>query len=101
MKNYILFLLLPGILLMSCEKDGFLDRVPKDALSEPGFFKNENDLKLYANRFYPLLPIQQPATAFYPARMWCPPRVAAGPGPTSAPPIFSCNATSGRRPPQR
>lgn len=60
MKKYILFLLLPGILLMSCEKDDFLDRVPKDALSEPGFFKNENDLKLYANRFYTSLPVQQP-----------------------------------------
>lgn len=41
----------------ACNK-GFLDRLPQDRLSDATFFKNENDLKIYANRFYTLLPVQ-------------------------------------------
>lgn len=35
-----------------------MDLYPQDSLTEQTFFKNENDLKLYANQFYPLLPVQ-------------------------------------------
>lgn len=42
--------------MISCKKENYLDRFPLDALTEPTFFKNESDLKLYSNRFYPLLP---------------------------------------------
>lgn len=45
---YIVILLLPFI---ACKKEGFLDRLPLDAISEQTYFKNENDLKLYINRF--------------------------------------------------
>src|SRR4051794_3432786 len=62
MKN-ILFLILIAAVAGSCKRENFLDRFPKDALSEPTFFKNENDLKLYANRFYPLLPTPTGGTA--------------------------------------
>ena len=45
-----------GLLLVACNKQ--LDFYPKDALSEPVFFKNANDLKIYCNQFYKDLPIQ-------------------------------------------
>lgn len=38
--------------------DNFLDRLPQDRLSDATFFKNENDLRVYANRFYTLVPPQ-------------------------------------------
>jgi hypothetical protein len=38
--------------------DDQLNLYPVDALSEPTFFKNENDLKLYSNQFYQNLPVQ-------------------------------------------
>ncbi len=45
-----------GLLLnVSCSKD-FLERYPLDELSPQDYFLNANDLKLYANRFYILLP---------------------------------------------
>lgn len=53
---YIVILLLPFI---ACKKEGFLDRFPLDAISEQTYFKNENDLKLYINRFYDNLPVQR------------------------------------------
>lgn len=56
MKNNIIIILLFGLLFSSCKREDFLDQFPKDALSEPTFFKNENDLKLYVNRFYVNLP---------------------------------------------
>lgn len=43
------------LLHWSCEK-AFLDRFPLDAVSPQTFFKTADDLKLYANRFYTLLP---------------------------------------------
>ncbi len=42
-----------------CKKEDFLDRFPQDAISEQTYFKNENDLKLYINRFYDYLPVQR------------------------------------------
>ncbi|PWJ57943.1 putative outer membrane starch-binding protein [Dyadobacter jejuensis] len=56
MKAKIYLFLL--ILTMSCRNEDFLDLYPKDAITEQTFFKNENDLKLYANQFYPSLPVQ-------------------------------------------
>lgn len=52
--NYIIALTV--LLLAACNKQ--LDLYPKDALSEPTFFKNGNDLKLYCNQFYHNLPVQ-------------------------------------------
>lgn len=46
------------LLAQSCKREDFLDRYPLTALTEQTFFKNENDLRLYANQFYPLLPVQ-------------------------------------------
>ncbi|SDF56612.1 RagB/SusD family nutrient uptake outer membrane protein [Chitinophaga filiformis] len=52
--NYII--VVTALLLAACNKQ--LDLYPKDALSEPTFFKNANDLKLYCNQFYQNLPVQ-------------------------------------------
>ncbi|WP_316803741.1 RagB/SusD family nutrient uptake outer membrane protein [Pedobacter nototheniae] len=38
--------------LFACKKD-FLDRYPLDNIVDSNYWKNENDLKLYANSFYP------------------------------------------------
>ncbi len=57
-KIYIFLLLVISVLSYSCQNEDFLDLYPKDAITEQTFFKNENDLKLYANQFYPLLPVQ-------------------------------------------
>jgi hypothetical protein len=43
------------ILCWSCSED-FLERYPLDELSPEAYFRTANDLKLYANSFYPLLP---------------------------------------------
>jgi hypothetical protein len=45
-----------AMLWMACNKK--LNLYPQDALSEPTFFKNANDLALYANQFYKNLPVQ-------------------------------------------
>ena len=55
-KSKIIYIFLAAFLFSACNKK--LDLVPKDALSEPTFFKNENDLKLYCNQFYQDLPAQ-------------------------------------------
>lgn len=56
MKKYLSYLFTLGFLfLVSCSKD-FLDRSPMDELSPDAYFKTANDLKLFANRFYPLIP---------------------------------------------
>ncbi|MCL3780938.1 RagB/SusD family nutrient uptake outer membrane protein [Prolixibacteraceae bacterium JC049] len=57
MKNIKSLLLSMSLLLIffACN-DEFMDRYPKDALSDNSFWNNENDLKSYANRFYPSLP---------------------------------------------
>jgi hypothetical protein len=41
--------------LISCSED-YLERYPLDELSPQAYFKTANDLKLYANRFYTLIP---------------------------------------------
>ncbi len=56
MKKYLLYLIFAGLFISwSCSKD-YLERYPLDELSPMYFFKTANDLKLFANRFYPLLP---------------------------------------------
>ena len=57
MRNYILYLLAAVGCLTSCNKQ--LDLYPKDALSEPTFFKDSSDLELYCNQFYQYLPFQE------------------------------------------
>jgi len=59
MKKYISFLLLTGLIFtVSCKKD-FLERYPLDELSPRDLFKNPEELQLFANRFYTLLPAHQ------------------------------------------
>ncbi|ASZ14964.1 RagB/SusD family nutrient uptake outer membrane protein [Chitinophaga pendula] len=41
----------------ACKRDQFLNLTPEDALSDPTYFKNETDLKLYCNSFYGTLPV--------------------------------------------
>jgi starch-binding outer membrane protein, SusD/RagB family len=56
MKKYLSVIVFIGAFLTtSCEKD-FLDRHPLDEISPDVYFKTANDLKLFANRFYVLLP---------------------------------------------
>lgn len=57
-KIHIIYIL--GLMLLAaCKREDFLDRFPQDAISDPTYFKNENDLKLYLNRFYDALPVQR------------------------------------------
>lgn len=58
-RKHILYICTLVLLLAACKKEDFLDRFPQDAISEPTFFKNENDLKLYLNQFYDALPVQR------------------------------------------
>ncbi|MFN8255855.1 MAG: RagB/SusD family nutrient uptake outer membrane protein [Bacteroidales bacterium] len=62
MKHLIYSIIIITLLGSSCSED-FLNRVPLDELSPQEYFKTANDLKLYANRFYPLLPSH---TAYFP-----------------------------------
>jgi starch-binding outer membrane protein, SusD/RagB family len=56
MKKYISITVISLILVCwSCSKD-FLEKYPLDKLSSNEYFRTANDLKLYANSFYPLLP---------------------------------------------
>ena len=55
MKKTIYISMLMALLTISCSED-YLNRLPLDELSPDDYFKSANDLKLYANRFYPLLP---------------------------------------------
>ncbi len=56
MRRFIITLSAIALLLQySCSED-FLNREPLDELSPEAFFKTSNDLKLYANRFYTLIP---------------------------------------------
>ncbi|MEO5999975.1 MAG: hypothetical protein ABIN89_24260 [Chitinophagaceae bacterium] len=63
MKNTFLIILLREFIAVSCKRESYIDKFPLDALTEPTFFKNESDLKLYSNRFYPLLPAPTGGTA--------------------------------------
>src|SRR5690606_1576317 len=51
-----LYIVLSSICLQACKNDSFLDRFPQDQFSDPTYFQSENDLKLYANKFYDNLP---------------------------------------------
>ena len=55
MKKIIYNTILIAFMSISCSED-FLNRMPLDEISPEDYFKTANDLKLYANRFYPLLP---------------------------------------------
>ena len=56
MKRYISVTAILIVLAFgSCSED-FLERYPLDSLSPDQYFRTSNDLKLYANSFYPLLP---------------------------------------------
>ncbi|MFN8205983.1 MAG: RagB/SusD family nutrient uptake outer membrane protein [Bacteroidales bacterium] len=55
MKKYITGWVTLLILSISCS-DEFLNRLPLDEISPQEYFKTANDLKLFANRFYPLFP---------------------------------------------
>lgn len=52
-----IYVALATLCLQGCKNDGFLDRFPQDQFSEPTYFQSENDLKLYANKFYDNLPL--------------------------------------------
>lgn len=57
-RTNIIYTLALSLLVMSgCKRDAFLDLNPDDAFSDPTFFKNEADLKLYCNGFYNTLPV--------------------------------------------
>lgn len=56
-KNIIYALTLSVLAMAGCKRDSFLDLNPDDAFSDPTFFKNESDLKLYCNGFYSTLPV--------------------------------------------
>ncbi|MVT12247.1 RagB/SusD family nutrient uptake outer membrane protein [Chitinophaga tropicalis] len=59
MKNrYFIQYILTFTTLLSAACNSQLDLYPKDALSEPTFFKNANDLRIYCNQFYQDLPTQ-------------------------------------------
>jgi len=55
MKKFIITIIVITSLTASCSED-FLNRLPLDEITPEDYFKTANDLKLYANRFYPLLP---------------------------------------------
>ena len=42
---------------VSCKNDNFLDKYPPDAFTEPSYFKTEQELSFFANRFYGSLPL--------------------------------------------
>lgn len=57
MKNSKFVLIVFGfVLLISSCDDIFMDRNPKDRLSPQTYFKTENELRTYVNRFYTALP---------------------------------------------
>jgi hypothetical protein len=55
MKRQFFTLLILAGLFISCSED-YLNRSPLDEISPDDYFRTANDLRLYANRFYPLLP---------------------------------------------
>ena len=63
MKNLYKHIVFAGILLATlsqtaCKNDDFLDKYPPDSFNEKGYFNTDNDLKIFANRFYGSLPVQ-------------------------------------------
>lgn len=59
MKRYILYFFLAGILFSTSCSEDFLERYPLDELAPQDFFHSPEELRLYANRFYTLLPADQ------------------------------------------
>lgn len=66
LRHIYIFVLLPVLLGadFGCSKD-VLDQNPKTTISDATFWKTVNDLKLYCNNFYQLLPTNPSNNAFY------------------------------------
>jgi hypothetical protein len=60
MKNKLtLYIAFAAMLAVaSCKRESFLDRQPLSSIIPQKFFKNETDLQLYCNQYYPALTIQ-------------------------------------------
>jgi hypothetical protein len=60
MKNKHIIYLVSALVMtiISCKKEGFLNRLPLSNISPQTFFKNETDLQLYCNQYYSNLPVQ-------------------------------------------
>lgn len=56
MKTYTKPIIAAILCLAFTACSDLLDKYPEDAISDPSFWKNEQDLELYANRFYEILP---------------------------------------------
>jgi len=58
MKKLIYFGIIAALLVApsSCTDEEFLNRAPLDAISEADFWSTPNDLQLYVNQFYTMLP---------------------------------------------
>ncbi len=57
-KNIAGVLFIVMVLTASCKRENFLDRFPQDRFTEVTYFQSETDLKLYANQFYGILPVE-------------------------------------------
>ncbi|QZT36558.1 RagB/SusD family nutrient uptake outer membrane protein [Halosquirtibacter xylanolyticus] len=55
MRKNLAYIFILSFLMISCEKD-FLERYPLDKISSADYWTSENDLRLYANKFYQKLP---------------------------------------------
>jgi hypothetical protein len=60
MKNkYILYIACATLTIVaSCKRESFLNRTPLSDITPGTFFKNETDLQLYCNQYYPALTVQ-------------------------------------------
>jgi len=54
-SSIIILLITMGVTFTSCDKE-FLNLVPEDQISEPQFWKSDQDMELYINGLYPVLP---------------------------------------------
>lgn len=63
-NNLYIFLLIALVTFAGCNKD-YLDTVPKDKLDAELFFNTANDLKVYTNGFYDMLPKTEVYDASY------------------------------------
>lgn len=50
-------MMLAGLIVTSCKNDDFLDKYPPDAFTEPTYFRTDEELSFFANRFYGSLPL--------------------------------------------
>lgn len=60
MKNkYILYIACAALsIVTSCKRESFLNRSPLSDITPGTYFKNETDLQLYCNQYYPALTVQ-------------------------------------------